>query len=110
MARAKRWIRVLESQTTYSFEELTIHTGASTEFIKELIAYGVLTPLGMDVEEWKFPLDNFERLKLAIRLQHDLDLNIAGVAMALDLLEELHQIRQQLKDLEGCLKQFHHEL
>lgn len=109
MPLTKKWIRVLEDQDYYSFEELIIRAGAPEAFIKELIAYGILTPAGTQIEDWQFPMDNLERLKLAIRLQHDLDLNIAGVAMALELAEEVRHLRQQLIELESCLKQSHHE-
>jgi chaperone modulatory protein CbpM len=37
------------------------------------------------------------RARIAVRLERDLELNLAGVALALDLLEELEQLRQQLK-------------
>jgi chaperone modulatory protein CbpM len=37
------------------------------------------------------------RIRIARRLQADLDLNLPGIALALDLLEELAQLRAQLR-------------
>ena len=40
-----------------------------------------------------------------MRLQRDLDLNLAGTALALDLLDELEQLRERLRALEHQLGQ-----
>jgi hypothetical protein len=32
-----------------------------------------------------------------VRLQHDLEVNLAGAALALDLIEEVRELRRQLK-------------
>jgi len=37
------------------------------------------------------------RVRSALRLQHDLGVNLAGIALALDLMEELENLRAQLK-------------
>ena len=37
------------------------------------------------------------RARLAVRLERDLELNLAGVALALELIEELEQLRRELK-------------
>jgi chaperone modulatory protein CbpM len=37
------------------------------------------------------------RVRSALRLQRDLGVNLAGIALALDLMEELEDLRSQLK-------------
>jgi len=37
------------------------------------------------------------RARLALRLERDLELNLAGVALALELMEELERLRRELK-------------
>ena len=39
-------------------------------------------------------------MKTALRLQHDLEVNLAGVALVLDLLEQLHETEEKLAVLE----------
>jgi chaperone modulatory protein CbpM len=42
------------------------------------------------------------RVEIALRLQRDLQVNLAGAALALDLLEETQRLRARLQSLE-CL-------
>jgi chaperone modulatory protein CbpM len=37
------------------------------------------------------------RARLALRLERDLEINLAGVALALELMEELEYLRRKLK-------------
>ena len=41
--------------------------------------------------------DALRRARLAVRLERDLELNLAGVALAVELLEELAQLRRELR-------------
>jgi chaperone modulatory protein CbpM len=40
------------------------------------------------------------RARRALRLQRDLDLNLAGAALALDLLDEVEILRERVRVLE----------
>ncbi len=41
--------------------------------------------------EWRFSGAALRRARLALRLERDLELNLAGVALALELMEELER-------------------
>ena len=47
--------------------------------------------------EWRFTGDALRRARLALRLERDLELNLAGVALAIELIEEISQLRRELK-------------
>ena len=47
--------------------------------------------------EWHFTGDALRRARLAVRLERDLELNLAGVALAVELIEEIEQLRRQLR-------------
>jgi chaperone modulatory protein CbpM len=69
----------------------------STEVI-EMVQEGVLEPVsGISYQEWCFNSVAIHRLRTAKRLQQDLQINLPGVALALDLLQELEQLRKQLE-------------
>jgi chaperone modulatory protein CbpM len=40
------------------------------------------------------------RVRSALRLQRDLGVNLAGIALALDLMEELESLRAELKKMQ----------
>jgi chaperone modulatory protein CbpM len=50
---------------------------------------------------WRFPGSSLHTAMKARRLQQDLDLNISGVALVIDLLEEIESLRKRL-DMLGA--------
>lgn len=64
--------------------------------IEEWVAEGVLQPQGVNRNEWRFTGHSLRRAKIASRLVRDLEINTPGVALALDLLEEIEALRKQL--------------
>jgi chaperone modulatory protein CbpM len=72
----------------------------SVERIVELVAEGVLEPAGEDPTDWRFHGASLTKARTAIRLQEDLGVNLAGVALALDLLDEIETLRARLRRAE----------
>ena len=58
---------------------------------------GVLSVVEMNTAEWHFTGAALRRARLALRLERDLELNLAGVALALELIEELQRLRRELQ-------------
>jgi chaperone modulatory protein CbpM len=57
---------------------------------------GVLTVSGGE-RDWRFTRAAVRRARMALRLQRDLELNLAGVALALQLLDEIQRLRQEMQ-------------
>ena len=72
----------------------------SAEEVLELVEYGVVEPRGRQPARWRFGGICVRRVHRAVRLQRDLDLNVAGAALALELLDELEQVQTRLRRLE----------
>ena len=64
------------------------------EVVMEMIDEGVISPLEAEQGQWRFGYVEIHRLQTAVRLQRDLRINLPGAALALDLLEELAELRQ----------------
>ncbi|MFC5523697.1 chaperone modulator CbpM [Polaromonas jejuensis] len=92
---------ILEEQTELSLADLCRACAAQTDMIVELVNEGVLTPEGSQPEQWHFTGVHMQRARVALRLQHDLGVNLAGAALALELLDELDTLRAQLHRLTG---------
>jgi len=88
---------VLEDATVLTLRELCEACAVHAEFIIELVEEGVLDPAGMERSHWCFPAFSLYRVRTAIRLQRDLGLNLAGVALALELLDEVRELRARLE-------------
>jgi chaperone modulatory protein CbpM len=92
---------IIEEETRLSLRELCDACAVHVEFITELVDEGVIEPTGIDKSHWCFSGISLQRIRTAKRLQQDLGVNLAGVALALDLIEELQQLRTQLHKLSG---------
>lgn len=92
---------ILEEQIELSLVELCRACRLSAEQVFELVEEGIVEPRGRQPASWRFAGISIQRVRRAQRLQQDLGVNLAGVALALDLLDELEQMRQRLRRLEG---------
>jgi chaperone modulatory protein CbpM len=72
-----------------------------SEFVVELVEEGVLAPAGAEPEGWRFTVTHVRRARVATHLQRDLGVNLAGVALALELLEEIEALQARLTVLGG---------
>jgi len=89
-------ISILEEETQLSLHDLCCACAVHAERIIELVEEGVLEPSGVEIIEWRFSGSNLVRARTAIRLQQDLHINTAGVALALDLMDEINSLRKHI--------------
>ncbi|WP_309684087.1 chaperone modulator CbpM [Polaromonas sp.] len=92
---------ILEDQTELTLDEVCRACAAQTDMIVELVNEGVLEPDGPAPGEWRFTGLHLHQARVAVRLQRDLGVNLAGVALALQLLQEMDSLRAQLRRLAG---------
>ncbi len=92
---------ILEEEIHLSLRELCDACAVHAEFITELVDEGVIEPSGFDKSHWCFSGISLHRIRTAKRLQRDLGINLAGVALALDLLDEMQRLHTQLQKLAG---------
>jgi len=88
---------ILEEQVGLSLSEVSRACAVHAEMIVELVNEGVLAPDGREPHRWRFTGVHVRRATVALRLQRDLGLNLAGAALALELLDEVEALRAQLR-------------
>ncbi len=77
--------------------EVSRFCAVQTGFVIEMIEEGALAPLGGSVpESWRFSAVQTHLVMVAARLQRDLGVNLAGAALALQLLDEMETLRAQI--------------
>jgi chaperone modulatory protein CbpM len=95
---------LLDEQTRVSVSELTRVCGVSIEDVRLMVGEGMLQPHdGGSPEKWIFSGVEVRRARRALRLQRDLELNLAGAALALELLDEIDYLRRRVRSLEQYL-------
>ncbi len=89
-----------DSSHVLTFAELAHRCHVDAECLLELIEEGVLEPTGGGPADWRFPPLSIRRVRIALSLQRDLRVNLAGAALAMDLLDELDSLRRRVRFLE----------
>jgi chaperone modulatory protein CbpM len=87
---------IFDQTAVLTLEDLSRMCAVDEQHIVEFVEEGILSVVGMRTE-WHFSGAALRRARIAVRLERDLELNLAGVALALDLLEELAQLRNELR-------------
>lgn len=87
-------------QTIISLQELCVACEIPENELLLLIEFDIIQPIQQKNNELYFATAHIHRIKTALRLQHDLELNLTGVAIILDLLDELHDMQSRLALLE----------
>lgn len=96
-----------DTDSTYlSFSEVCLQTGVAEDTVFEIVEQGIIEPIGASPDEWLFTPTMLTVTKKAVRLHRDLDVNWAGIALALELLDELEQLREQNRSLQRRLSRF----
>jgi chaperone modulatory protein CbpM len=86
---------IVEETIVLSVTDLSRMMSVEERHIVELVEEGVLSVLQIDASEWRFSGAALRRARIALRLELDLGVNLPGVALALDLLEELERLRRE---------------
>jgi len=94
-------ICILEEQTQLTLVDLCGACAVHAERIIELVDVGVLEPAGREPAHWRFGGASLHRAHAALCLQRDLEINLAGVALALELLDEIESLRMRLRAMGG---------
>lgn len=73
------------------------------ETVIRYVDYGIVDPQGDDCARWTFTAHGYLRIRKALRLQRDLALNAPGVALAIDLLDQLDSANREIRQLRKLL-------
>ncbi len=86
-------VAIVEEDLHLSLDELCQVCRASEEQVRVWVVEGVLEPVGASPQEWRFGGASMRRARLALTLAQELEVNPPGVALALDLLDEIAALR-----------------
>ncbi|UVE17254.1 chaperone modulatory protein CbpM [Pseudomonas sp. LS44] len=90
----------------FNLQEFCQCAELSTDYVYEIVEHGIVEPRGRLPEEWLFDAAALAIAKRAARMRRDLDIEWAGIALALNLLDELEQLRAENRRLRQRLDRF----
>jgi chaperone modulatory protein CbpM len=85
---------IFEQYAVLTVRDLSRMCTVEVREIVELVDEGILNAAVNDAGEWQFTGEALRRARLALRLYRDLELNLAGVALALQLMAEIDELRR----------------
>ena len=90
---------LIDESTRYRMDQFCEVCGVHRTVVQELVREGVIHPENNQDETWEFSYRAVKRFKRAYRLQRDLDLNMSGVVVSVDLLEEIDRLKAEIDRL-----------
>jgi len=88
---------VLEEQNDLTLTDLSQSCAVNATWIVELVDAGVISPWGREPHCWRFSGRHLYLAGVALRLQRDLGINLAGIALVLQLYEEIDSLNAAMK-------------
>lgn len=88
--------QLIDERSVFSAEETLKVCSISTEILVSLVSEGVVEPLGGEPASWRFDAAAVARAMKAVRLHRELEIDMAAVALVLDLLQEIETLQRRL--------------
>ncbi len=96
---------IIEEAHSLTLDEFCQATHVSKEIIIEMIDYELIHPAGKSPQEWRFDSVSLKRGRVAVSFYQELEVNMPGVALALELMDKIEQLQHQL-EIEGRIGNF----
>lgn len=93
----------LHEHYEFSLAELAELSGVPEADLREWVEEGVLVPNDPEAAQWTFGADRLVTVRMACRLRKDFDLEPQGVALVVTLLERVHALESEVRDLRARL-------
>ena len=88
---------ILSDNHTLTFDDICECCGLPEAKVKTYIEENLIEVQGDDVTQWRFSEISMVWIQKASRLERDLRLNPAGAALALELMSQIEDLKNQLK-------------
>ncbi len=92
---------ILEEDSEVSLAQLCDACAVHAEAVEAMVEEGIVAPIGGGISKWHFTRSSVVRVRTVLRVQRDLHVNLAGAALALDLLERIEALNARLKSFES---------
>lgn len=87
---------LLHETIELTIDDVSAFCEVHQERVVALVEQGILEPTGNKSTQWRFEPAALKRAAKALRIQRDLELELAAVAVVLDLLDEIDDLRAEL--------------
>lgn len=92
--------QVVDADTLFSLADFAHACGQSHDWVLQLVEHSIVEARG-EPQQWQFAGQDVQRARRAFRLQRDFDASFSAVALMLELLDEVQDLRRQLVFYRG---------
>lgn len=96
----------VSKNTSLGINEVCESTQVSSKLIIKIVEYGIIAQSDPEPGSWTFNSETIPTIHKALRLRRDLKLNWAGVALAIDLIDEIETLRRESERLQHKLSRY----
>jgi chaperone modulatory protein CbpM len=89
--------QLLDDRTEISIVQLCRIFSVESSMVERLMEEGVIEPIRYENDVSYFPQSCLKRTRVVMSLRNDLGVNLAGAALALELLEQIERLRSKLR-------------
>jgi hypothetical protein len=105
MMAARQYAIVLcrQQRQQLTLEALAAHAGMHPALVERFVECGVIEPIGWEGATSLFDVAAVPRLRMAGRLRESLNVNVAGIAVILNLLDRFCALQRENESLRSRL-------
>jgi chaperone modulatory protein CbpM len=92
--------QILDEETQFTLVQLCRSCDVRGELVEAMVEQGILEPSGRRGSHWCFPSSSLKRTRVTLHLQRDLGVNLAGAALALELLDRIDELNARLRAVD----------
>ncbi len=81
-------------ESCLTLQQLCKSSAIQPNIVIEYVEYDILAPKGEHKVNWQFNSSDLMRLRKAQRLMRDFELNIEGLALVMQLLDEISELKK----------------
>ena len=89
--------QVIDDRTEITIVQLCRRCSVQTELVLRLVDEGIIEPSRQEGDVLYFPHSCTRRTQVVLRLRSDLGVNMAGAALALELLDRIENLQARLR-------------
>ncbi|WP_317932162.1 chaperone modulator CbpM [Halioxenophilus sp. WMMB6] len=90
----------------FSLEQFSQQVPLAPEHIVEIVHLGIVEPAGREQRNWQFDIDMLATARQAWRLHRQLEIDWPGVALAMQLLQQIDDLKRENERLRAQLRRF----
>ncbi len=95
-----------ERTVTFSFEQVCLVVELPQPELEHIVELGIVEPGGNTPESWEFDADMLAMIRRASRLHQQLEVDWPGIALAMQLLDQVEQLQLENRQLRQRLDRF----